>query len=103
MVKSDWAPQATASAAWMVPLTTPGGNPVMAGVGQVPRSPLRRVGPVLVTPAPASTAKLPAVPSGTGAGAAPARLASTTATKPTATTTRFTGTRAIRRPTNSSR
>ena len=34
----------------------------MAGVGQVPRSPFTTVVPVLVTPAPASTAKLPAVP-----------------------------------------
>ena len=44
----------------------------MAGVGQVPRSPRRTVGPVLVTPAPASTAKGVAVPRFTVASAADA-------------------------------
>jgi hypothetical protein len=75
IVKSDLAPHATASSSWIVPLTTPGGNPVMERVGHVPRSPFMTVGPVLVTPAPASTAKLPAVPNPTGASAAPATLA----------------------------
>jgi len=45
--------------------------------------PLMRLGPVLVTPAPASTAKLPAVPRPTGAAAAAAVLAATTTVAPT--------------------
>jgi hypothetical protein len=44
----------------------------MASVGQVPRSPWRKVGPVLVTPAPASTTKGAALPRFTVAGAADA-------------------------------
>jgi hypothetical protein len=59
----------------------------MAAVGQVPRSPLRTVGPVFVTPLPASTAKLAAVPSPTGDSAALAVVANTdparTSTTPT--------------------
>ena len=39
-------------------------------VGNVPKSPLRVVGPVLVMPEPARTTKLPAVPRGTGVAAA---------------------------------
>jgi len=39
--------------------------PVIAGVGAVPTSPVIVVSPMLVTPAPASTAKLSATPSGT--------------------------------------
>jgi hypothetical protein len=44
----------------------------MAVPGLTPRSPLRMVGPVLVTVLPARTAKLVAVPRPTGATAAPA-------------------------------
>ena len=46
----------------------------MAGVGQVPRSPPRTVGPVLVTPAPASTENGVAVPRPTVAWAADAAV-----------------------------
>ena len=55
-----------------VPLTMPGGNPVTAEPGETPRSPLMTEAPVLVTVLPASTPKLLAVPSPTGATAAPA-------------------------------
>ena len=73
VVRSDWAPFATPSAWWMVPpVTMPGGNPVTAVPGLTPRSPLMVLGPVLVTVCPARTAKLPAVPSPTGAVAATA-------------------------------
>ena len=44
----------------MFPFTVPGGKPVTALPGLTPRSPLRIVGPTLVTVAPASTAKLAA-------------------------------------------
>jgi hypothetical protein len=44
--------------------------------------PLIAVGPVLVTPAPANTAKLPAVPRPTGACAAAAGSATTTTVAP---------------------
>lgn len=67
-VRSVWAWAAVASAAWMVPLTTPGGKPVTAEPGLTPRSPVTTVAPVLVTVVPARTAKLAAVPSGTGGG-----------------------------------
>ena len=71
MVRSLWACAATASAWWMTPpVTRPGGNPVTAVPGLTPISPLTRLGPVLVTVVPASTAKLSAVPSPTGAWAA---------------------------------
>jgi hypothetical protein len=72
VVKSDWAPAATPSVWCTVPFTMPGGNPVIALPGLTPRSPLRTLGPVLVTVLPASTAKLLAVPRPTGATAAPA-------------------------------
>ena len=72
VVKSDCAPDATPSVWCTVPLTMPGGKPVIAVPGLTPRSPLSRLGPVLVTVLPASTAKLPAVPRPTGATAAPA-------------------------------
>src|ERR1700685_4193058 len=63
VVRSDWAPPATPSALWIVPLDTmPGGNPVTAVPGLTPRFPLMVLGPVLVTVVPARTAKLPAVP-----------------------------------------
>jgi hypothetical protein len=52
--------------------------PVIVVVGYVPRSPVMVVGPVLVIPAPARTAKLSAVPSGTAVAAAPAPLTSDT-------------------------
>jgi hypothetical protein len=54
------------------PITRPGGNPVTAVPGLTPRSPLIMLRPVLVTVCPARTAKLPAVPSPTGAVAATA-------------------------------
>src|SRR5579864_7995709 len=50
--------------------------PTTVVVGYVPRSPLTVVGPVLVMPAPARTAKLSAVPSGTEDAAAAAPLTS---------------------------
>ena len=61
-----------AAAASMVPVTTPGGNPVTDVPGLSPRLPVILVGPVFVMPAPARTAKLPAVPRGTDAAAAAA-------------------------------
>src|ERR1019366_497974 len=72
VVRSDWAPAATPSALWMVPVTMPGGNPVTAVPGLTPRSPKTMVIPVLVTVLPPSTPKLLAVPRPTGATAAPA-------------------------------
>ena len=74
VVRSDWACKATASAAWMVPLTMPGGKPGTAVPGMTPRSPLIVVGPVLVTVWPARTPKLSAVPRPTGGCAASAAL-----------------------------
>src|SRR5579864_9548946 len=50
--------------------------PTTVVVGYVPRSPLTVVGPVLVMPAPARTAKLSAVPRGTEDAAAAAPLTS---------------------------
>jgi hypothetical protein len=44
--------------------------PLIAGLGKLPMSPFRVVGPVLVIPDPASTTKLPAVPNGTTTAAA---------------------------------
>jgi hypothetical protein len=79
IVRSAWACAATASAeCWVPSLTRPGGNPVIAVPGLTPRSPAMFDGPVLVTVEPASTAKLAAVPSGTGAVAACAVPANTT-------------------------
>jgi hypothetical protein len=72
VVRSDCAPAATPSVWCTVPLTMPGGNPVIALPGLTPRSPLSRLVPVLVTVLPARTAKLLAVPRFTGATAAPA-------------------------------
>jgi hypothetical protein len=68
LVASVWACAAIASATCIVPLTLPGppvqgeGNPVQEGPGLTPRSPFSIVGPVLVTVAAPSTAKVPAVP-----------------------------------------
>ena len=73
VVKSDWAPEATPSALCTAPVTMPLGappNPVTAVPGLTPRSPLTRVGPVLVTVDPARTPKLPAVPRPTATAAA---------------------------------
>jgi hypothetical protein len=47
----------------MVPLTFPGGKPVIAVPGQMPRSPVTTVEPVFVTAEPPRTAKFAAVPS----------------------------------------
>jgi len=83
ITRSLWAWAATASASWNTPLiTVPGGNPVTELPGLTPRSPLIVLGPVLDTVEPASTAKLAAVPSPTGAWAAraPGAPANTTAT-----------------------
>src|ERR1041385_5640373 len=66
-VGSSCAWAAAASAAWTVPLTIPGGNPVTAVPGLNPRSPPTVVPPVLVTVEAARTAKLAAVPRATGA------------------------------------
>jgi hypothetical protein len=91
VVRSDWAPAATASALCMVPFTVPGGNPVTEVPGLTPRSPLITLGPVLVTLCPPSTPKEPAVPRPTGAVAATAgwaamnmAMAPAAATGPTA-------------------
>src|ERR1044071_1997425 len=67
VVKSTWARAEAASAAWIVPLTVPGGNPVTAVPGLNPRSPLTVVAPVLVTVEAARTANVPADPRATGA------------------------------------
>src|ERR1041384_2713045 len=67
VVKSCCARAAAASAAWIVPLTVPGGNPVTAVPGLSPRSPLTMVGPVLVTVEAARTANVVADPRATGA------------------------------------
>jgi hypothetical protein len=69
-VRAIWACAPTASAAWIVPLTVPGGNPVTAVPGETPRFPVTVVPPVLVTVEPARTANGAAVPSSTGAGPA---------------------------------
>src|SRR4030081_691838 len=53
----------------MVPFTSPGGNPVTDVPGLSPTSPLMVVAPVFVTVDPARTAKLAAVPRGTGVAA----------------------------------
>src|SRR5687768_7694707 len=55
-----WA--ATASPAWIVPFTIPGGKPVTALPGLTPRLPVTTVGPVLVTVELPSTANDNAVP-----------------------------------------
>ena len=44
-----WAASEAAFAAWIVPVTIPGGKPTTAAPGLTPRSPLTTVGPVLVT------------------------------------------------------
>src|ERR1051326_7889326 len=67
VVRSAWARAAAASAAWIVPLIAPGGNPVTAVPGLKPRSPLTVVAPVLVTVEAARTANVPADPRTTGA------------------------------------
>ena len=54
----------------------------MAGVGHAPKFPLMTVGPVFVTPDPANTAKLSAVPSPTGASWALVTLVTIIADKP---------------------
>lgn len=92
---------ATASPAYIVPLTIPGppvqgaGNPVHEVPGLTPRLPVKTVGPVFVTVWAPSTAKLAAVPRG-GADAAGAnaaaceglgKLASCTAIAATSNTT----------------
>jgi hypothetical protein len=68
----------TASPPWFDPFTVSVAVPVIDVVGNVPMSPLRVVGPVLVIPAPAKTAKLPVVPSRTGVAAASAPVANAT-------------------------
>ena len=65
VVRSVCAPCVTASPAWLVPFTTIEPVPVIVVVGNVPKSPLSVVGPVLAMAAPARTTKLSAVPSGT--------------------------------------
>src|SRR5277367_1701329 len=71
-MRSVFAPCATASPPWFVPVVVTLAEPVNVVVGYVPRSPLTVVGPVLVMPAPARTAKLSAVPSETAVAAAEA-------------------------------
>src|SRR5688572_33323589 len=67
VVKASCAWAAAALAAWIVPFTIPGGNPVTAVPGLNPRSPLTVVAPVLVTVEAASTANVLADPRATGA------------------------------------
>ncbi|MCC5463980.1 hypothetical protein LMF89_01230 [Pelosinus sp. Bkl1] len=52
----------TASPPWFVPINVTEPKPVSDVIGNVPTSPIIVVGPVLVIPAPARTAKLVAVP-----------------------------------------
>ena len=77
----------TASPAWFVPLTVIDPSPVIDVVGYVPMSPETVVGPVLVMPAPARTAKLSVVASGTAIAEAPAVPASASATMDTTANT----------------
>src|ERR1035438_2982580 len=49
VVRSFWACNAALSAALIVPITCPGGNPVIAVPGLSPRSPVIVVGPLLAT------------------------------------------------------
>jgi hypothetical protein len=66
LVRSSLACPATASPAWIVPPTIPGGNPVTEARGaSMPRSLLTVVGPVFVTVVWARIEKLRAVPRGT--------------------------------------
>src|SRR6202521_3417898 len=68
MVKEACACCAGISPAYIAPFTVAGGVPGTKAVpGQTPRSPLIRLGPVLVTVLPAKTAKVPADPSSMGA------------------------------------
>ena len=67
VLRSSLAWSATASAAWVAPITWPGGKPVTAVPGLTPTSPVMIDGPVLVTVEPASTANGVAVPNPTGA------------------------------------
>ena len=71
MVKSPWAVIAIESAECRVPVSVPGGNPVIAVPAQTPTSPVTLLGPVLVTVEPARIPKLQAAPNGraTGGGA----------------------------------
>src|SRR5580658_6581216 len=49
VVQSPWALCATASPAYSVPLSVPGGNPVIEAASQTPISPVTSVGPLLAT------------------------------------------------------
>jgi hypothetical protein len=62
-MRSFFACKAVKFAEWMVPFTIPGGKPVTAVPGWRPTLPSITLGPVLVTVAPASTAKAWALPS----------------------------------------
>ena len=64
------APCVTLSPAWFVPVIVIVPAPVIAGFGKLPMLPFTVVAPVFIIPAPASTAKLPAVPNGTTTAAA---------------------------------
>jgi hypothetical protein len=99
LVRSVLAPCVTESPAWFVPVIVAVPKPVSLGVGNVPTSPVITVGPVLVIPAPARTAKLSAVPRATG-GCAAAALSATTSITNSASSgspTRLTGPAAKRR------
>ena len=72
VTRSVFAPWVTLSPALLVPLRVSDVTPVMDVVGNVPMSPVIVVGPVLVMPWPARTAKLSAVPRPTAVGAATA-------------------------------
>src|ERR1700680_2198203 len=62
VTRSFFAFSATASCTCLTPVTTPGGNPVIAEPACSPRFPVITVGPVLVMVDPARTVKLRAVP-----------------------------------------
>lgn len=72
-------------------VTIPGGNPVTVAVGQLPMFPLTPVGPVLVTPEPANTAKLSVVPRLTGASSASVAVVRTSAKTPRTSPTTSSG------------
>src|SRR5664279_1365673 len=79
----------TASPAWFAPPIVIDLSPLIDVVGKVPISPVTVVGPVFVMPAPARIAKLSAVPSGGGVGAASAPPAHTSPTTVASATMRY--------------
>src|SRR5690349_16364422 len=71
VVKSPWAVMATPSAMCFVPVSVPGGNPVIEAAGNIPTSPVTLVGPILLTTGVAPRIpKLQAAPNAKGGGGA---------------------------------